>query len=566
MNIINGSRVSVRSMYTANPSAPAAWEVKEPRGRKIVQGLKDKLYRAFLRDVQIIRIQVAKLIVRAVILATFFVFWIATLFTGSPTGYAFPQVFQWVISLVGGLTILFGGIITDTLIERHGVFEKFAVAGAVPMIVMMFVNIWWLLFIVMTVFIIILGFLVLLFFTGLLINTNMLNRARVIVLMLIFMSSVSIPVILLLVMTQGFLYIWISTIVLAIGSLIISKKYPRRFTPAINPGYRTPSLRAFFSVLGKSHAMRHALFLFFITTALGFYGIVAWYAIQDLSEYLAFAIGAVASLPIIAAVFDNYGRKPLVYLMLLLVGIFAIFYGQPGIEDLPLRVIRAGVYGFAIMLVVILAVVLSGDLSSSFSRGRITGVLTFMLVLGAIIGILVGNQFRGLKTPDETVITTYSTWFTLAIFVATLLFTTTHELLQPGTTSWHDGLVRLHVFMENGLSLVFKEFKKRGKGNSGNMEDLESGGLSGLQQLMMEIASTKQKIRVLDHGDTILIFHHAKFTTAVLFVEKNLVIYREKLADFHLQFEYINKDAINGNYVNQDALQLTDWLIQTYFT
>ena len=550
-------------MYTADPKAPAAWEVREPRGHRILQSIKNWLYRAFLRDVVIIRIQVAKLIVRAVILATFFVFWIVTLFSSTPSGFKFPEVFQWAISLIGGLVILFGGIITDTLIERHGVFEQFSLLEAVPMIVILFTDNLPLLYIAMGAFIIILGFLVLLFFTGLLINTNMLNRTRVIVLMLVFMASVAIPVILLLVMTQAIFWIWIIVIVLAIGSLAISKKYPRRFTPMINKVYRTPSLKAFFYILTRSHALRHASFLFCIAISLGFQGITAWKAISDWSESLALGIGAIASLPIIAAVFDNFGRKPLVYLMLVLVGIFAIFSGQSVMQELPLRVFRAIVYGFAMMLLLILAIVLAGDLSSSFSRGRITGILTFMLVVGAIIGILTGNRFSNMNPVD--VITT-SDWITFSTFLAALLFATTRELLQPGTTSWRDSLVRLHVFMENGLSLVFKEFKKQGRVGEGSMEDLESGGLSGLQQLMMEIASTKQKIRVLDHGDTILIFHHAAFTTAVLFVKKNLVIYREKLADFHLQFEDINKDAIHGNYVNQDALQHVDWLIQTYFT
>lgn len=553
-------------MYTADPKAPASWEVKEPRGRKFVSNLRQFISNLFLRDVRIIRIQVAKLIVRAVILATYFVFWITTLFFKTPTGFSFPEVFQWTVSLVGGLTILFGGIVTDTLIERHGVFEKFALAGAVPIILMLFTNNGPLLFVLMITFVIILGFLVLLFFTGLLINTNMLNRARVIVLMLIFMASAATPVIFLLIETQAFIYIWIITIVLATGSLIISRKYPRRYTPTINPVSRTLSIKAFFFILRKSHAWHHAMFMFFIAITLGYHGIIEWYSFYDWSEYLAFVLGLIVSLPIIAAVFDNYGRKPLVYLMLILVGFFSIFYTQPFMEYLPLRIIQAGVYGFAIILMIILAIVLAGDLSSSFSRGRITGILTFMLILGAIIGILSGNQFRHLQTTDILTMTTMSDWITLALFFAALLFTTTHELLQPGTTSWRDGLVRLHVFMENGLSLVFKEFRKRDKTSSGNMEDLESGGLSGLQQLMVEIANSKQKIRVLDHGDMILIFHHAAHTTAVLFVEKNLVIYREKLADFHLQFEYINKDAIRGNYVNQDALQHVDWLIQTYFT
>nr|MDO8118183.1 hypothetical protein [Candidatus Sigynarchaeota archaeon] len=98
------------------------------------------------------------------------------------------------------------------------------------------------------------------------------------------------------------------------------------------------------------------------------------------------------------------------------------------------------------------------------------------------------------------------------------------------------------------------------------MEDLISGGISGLESILKEISSSRKNIRVLDHGDLLLIFHHLKFSTAVAFVERDLVVFREKLAAFHSHFEQLNKDVVIEDAVNVTALKNVDWLIRRYFT
>jgi len=550
-------------LYTADPDKTPEWEEKtDPKWKKI----KDWFYRIFLSDVRIVRIQIAKLIVRSLILVAFFLFWVEALYTGSGVVHEFAEPVQWLAAIVGCITILFGGIVTDTLIEKHGVFEKFALVAVAPLLVLIYTSYEPVLIAAILVLSVLLGFLLILFFTGLLINTTMLNRARVIVLLVTIMAIFTGPVIAMLVVTQTQFIIWIIILVLGTGSLAISKKYPRRFTPHVQPFMRKLSLRGYFRIISESNLIRHAVFLFFITFTLGYHTVTAIASIQESTEYWVFGIAAFASLPLIATVFDNFGRKPLVYAMLALVGIFAIFYDLPGVEATPVRIVRIGVYGFSVMLTLTYAVVLAGDLSSSFSRGRITGILLFTVILGAILGVMMGNGFDS-HSATPILRTEISDWTSITTLVATFLFITTRELLQAGTTNWRNHLIRLHVIMENGLSLVFKEFKKRRSGDCNDtMEDLETGALSGLQSLLQEIASSKKRLRVLDHGDTFLIFHHGTSSTAVLFVEKNLVIYREKLANFHLQFESINGDVIKDNFVNLEEIKHVDWLIEHYFT
>ncbi len=77
-------------------------------------------------------------------------------------------------------------------------------------------------------------------------------------------------------------------------------------------------------------------------------------------------------------------------------------------------------------------------------------------------------------------------------------------------------------------------------------EDLVSGGLSGLNIMLKEIANSDQNIQVLDHGDLQLIFHFGENSMAVLFVEMNLNVFQEKLANFHAQFEYLNQNVLRS--------------------
>jgi hypothetical protein len=558
-------------MYRSDIDQPLEWERVDPLHQRVARILKDFFYRAFLRDVRVNKVQVAKILLRSLILIAFLIFWVNALYEVTPAGYIFGNTMQWIIAVTGGAMILFTGMISDTLSEKHGIFEKVSITAIAPMFFLLAVNNDIVAILAMFAFTVMVAFLIVFFVVGLIITTTMLNRARVIVLMITIMATFAAPIASFLVITQTFIFIWIFAITVAVISLAITIKHPRRYTPTFTPIKRLPGLRGFLRVIRESHAFRTATFLFCTAFSLSYHAVSAIYAMQDAGEWVLLGIVVVGSLPVIAGVIDNRGRKPLVYIMLLLLGIFATFYDQPGFDITPVRYLKVGVLGFSVILLIILTVVFAGDLSSSISRGRITSVLLFCVILGTIVGVMAGNYndswVRDYGAEDPLYMTTISNLTALSTFVAMFMFITTKEQLQAGTTRWRDYLIRLHVIMNNGLSLVFKEFRKRKQTEeTDTLEDLESGGLTGLQQMLQEIASSRQRIRVLDHGDVYLIFHYGTFTTAVLFVEKNLVIYREMLANFHLQLEYINKDVIKENYINQEELVHIDWLIGNYFS
>nr|MDO8085186.1 hypothetical protein [Candidatus Sigynarchaeum springense] len=557
-------------MYRSDIDEPQEWEKEDPRRKKIGYRIRNALTQAFLRDVRFNKVQIAKTVIRSLILTALIIFWANTLFQRTPFGFNISDAWTWVISIIGGATILFTGMVTDSLIERHGIFEKVSIVAIAPMTILLTVNNPVVAIIVTLVLTVITAFLIVFFVVGLVINTTMLTRARVIVFMIIAMATFAAPVASLIVITETFIVTWTCAIIFTVISFVFSRKNPRRFTPTFNPIIRLPGFRGFLRVIQSSHAFRTALFLFCTAAPLAYHATATINAMRkagEAGEWVTLGIVMIASLPIIAAVIDNRGRKPLVYVMLLLLGIVSSIYDQPGFNTTLIMYIKVGVLAFSVILLVIISIVFSGDLSSSISRGRITSVMLFCVLVGTIIGFMSASWVEDNATGNPSVLTTVANTTALLNLIGIFVFITISEQFQPGTTHWRDYLVRLHVIMNNGLSLVFKEFRKRKDDASGDtLEDLESGGLTGLQQMLQEIANSRKRIRVLDHGDVFLIFHYGKLSTAVLFVEKNLVIYREKLANFHLQLEYINKDVIQENYINQEELQHVNWLIENYFS
>jgi hypothetical protein len=95
-----------------------------------------------------------------------------------------------------------------------------------------------------------------------------------------------------------------------------------------------------------------------------------------------------------------------------------------------------------------------------------------------------------------------------------------------------------------GVGLYGNDFKKNTSDHEKLNEDLVSGGLLGIDSMIKEISETQGKIQILEHGDQKMIFHHGKYSVAVLFVEKDLIIFREKLAGFHESFETTHEDAL----------------------
>jgi len=157
-------------------------------------------------------------------------------------------------------------------------------------------------------------------------------------------------------------------------------------------------------------------------------------------------------------------------------------------------------------------------------------------------------------------------WGSAIIFSAVVLFSTSSESFDFRTTFWRHFLDKIYLLTDTGTALYSYNFSKFVDKRGGVSEDLVSGGLTGIQSMLQEISRSKESIKVLDHGDLKIIFHHGKYTTAVLFVTKELYVFHEKLNRFHKSFEYMNKDELKDFHGNISKLYGIDELRRKYFT
>jgi hypothetical protein len=152
------------------------------------------------------------------------------------------------------------------------------------------------------------------------------------------------------------------------------------------------------------------------------------------------------------------------------------------------------------------------------------------------------------------------------IWIGLFLVLYAKDTFEHESPDWRDFLNRLIIISRTGISLYSIDFQEETYDSKIVDEDLVSGGLSGLQSMMQEIARTKTKVQVVDHGDQQILFHYGEDSDAVLFARKNITVLREKLANFHNQFEYQNRQHIHNFNGNLSKLVGLDLLKKRYFT
>jgi MFS family permease len=315
---------------------------------------------------------------------------------------------------------------------------------------------------------------------------------------------------------------------------------------------------------------------------LGFYLASAVFVEISTKDIIIILIVGVISFPIISIALDHYGRKPIAFLTLFLLAIISLFFDYPDKQFMIFDEIRIAIYSFSGLLILIMGIVLAGDLSSKFARGKITGIFLLAIIVGTIIGSLIRTMsLIDYDFEDPLMLVRVSDWATLLIVTTILLMNFAVEPFQEHTQEWRHFLHRLYLFTPTGIAICAKEFRSpnqisnsaikriennpKEKSESGLNEDLVSGGLMGLQTMLKEISQSQQYIRILDHGDLQLIFHYGEYSTAVLFVERDLFIFREKLAEFHLQFEYQNQIELKNFIGKVSGFHGIDALFERYF-
>ena len=525
------------------------------------------LSKLFFQDVKMLSLtQFWRLAVRSIILTTIATFWIIAILDDLPN-YDFNVDEEILIFFIAALALLFGGILTDILIRKKFSFEIIAFMGILCIILMLnmkdesFIKI-------LSFFLgIISSLLLIMLITFLLLETSMLNRARITTLLVLLMGILTTPIISIIIIFENDDWVWLLVLVSVIFSVILSIKFPRERMFAKKEYVKDEiGLENWIKTLSSSGAIPYFIFLFFISLTVGFLMSDSVAENVNTAETITMSLVGALSLPIIAVVLDKFGRKPIGYVMLFLMGTQAMFFNYPDTTLLSLDELKIGIFGFTIILILTLTVVMSGDLSSVFSRGKIIGVLLFATVIGALIGTTGRLMFfNNIDFINANSLTKISTWATFIIFISTFMFAATKEPLEEDNSNWRHYLKKMYLISKFGVSLYSVDFSGAKINSKIINEDLVSGGLIGIQAMLKEISQSKKKINVVDHGDLKIIFNYGEFTNVILFATKDLKVYHEKLEGFRLRAEYYNKDLLIDFNGNISALRDLQKLSDRYF-
>lgn len=532
------------------------------------RAIKVWFFSAFKRDFQIYWMDLLVLMMRGGIFTSLLSFLIAGVDQGLPY-YEFTSVQSIIIYTVGAVTILFGGIFVDAVIKRHLIFEKVAIFGIIAMLLMIYTTVPFIALVSAIFLSFIAFFLTVIFFTLVLSRTSILNRARVISSIIFFIVLSSAPIIVFASQIgYTFSYNWIPPLCLVVFIWIIKRRIPTK--PALGQIKTSEilSISNFFRLLRETSTLSYFIFLFLISSVLGFYVSSFGDYITETTGIIIIVIVGILSFLIIGAILDNLGRKSIVYLTLLIVGGLSLFF------DYPESVFYSGV-GFQIrfiifiiaaILILILTPVLAGDIASVFSRGRVMSFYLFATVGGTLLGAQINMNFvsSGDLVNREFLII-ISDWVTLLIIFALIFISQARETFEESTPNWRLYLSKMYVIFHTGVSIFAFDFKNPQADHKLLNEDLVSGGIMGILQMLKEISQSNRSIQVLDHGDMKLVFHYGKYTQAVLFVEKDLVVFREKLALFHENFENANRDLLEKFFGNVSKMRDVNELRKRYF-
>jgi hypothetical protein len=483
-------------------------------------------------------------------------YWLVTMLGEHPY-VDFPLGIQIGISIVGALTILFGGSIIDYFLRIKNLFAVISLFSLIPMILIVYMTNEWILmlatgFLAFTSFI-----LTIFYFSRILATTTLLNRARTFTIVLSLMVLAGAPIAYYVMSSFLFKYAWIVLALIIFGLYFTTRSMkddryyplPTKFEQ-IYPLFKTDGIPSSF------------LFLLLTSTIVGFFTTQIFTQDYSTTDFALLIVFGLISLPIIAALLDNVGRKSISYLTLVLLSVLTIFYDFPEMDNFSWTAIRVGIYGYGFLFILISTGVLAGDLATHTTRGRLVGVFLFGTVIGILIGVGIQIYLQS-RLSDMGVRTVVSDISSFILFIALLFNALTKETFEYGSPDWRLYLDRIYLVTKSGIGIYMVDF--RVTTDEPIHDDLVSGGLTGIQQMLKEISHSNQEIQILDHGDTKFLFNSGQYTNAILIVKRDFRVFREKLKDFHEHFEFLNKDILPRFFGDIKKLVGLEKLRKRYF-
>ncbi|OLS19873.1 MAG: hypothetical protein HeimC3_43120 [Candidatus Heimdallarchaeota archaeon LC_3] len=119
----------------------------------------------------------------------------------------------------------------------------------------------------------------------------------------------------------------------------------------------------------------------------------------------------------------------------------------------------------------------------------------------------------------------------------------------------------LHIMMTDGRSVFTHSFQEE----STVEPALVAGLFSAITSFAKEAVKAEKLLRTIDHGDVVLIIEYGQFVYAALFVDRNSIDLRSKLAQFLQEFEAKHVEDLE-NWLGDTSTFVEDWqLVEQIF-
>lgn len=265
-------------------------------------------------------------------------------------------------------------------------------------------------------------------------------------------------------------------------------------------------------------------------------------------------------------IFDLYGRRRALSLILLLLGSYAF------LSSLEMHVSNIGAssaaYLAALILNVIAVLTIVGDIS--VAPAKILPILIIFDVGSIGGGYIIRNAFLSTGLTELPFLIG-----SFGLLLISVLLINTHDPLPGQEKSWDKALLAIFVMFNSGILLYHEDFKRDGEikdetgdtlNEVGLVPDLISSGIVGITQLMQEIVQGKQIMRYIDNYSKKILLEAGKHIIVALIVQNDSRILRDKLRRFieDFEIEYLDELEKASGY-DMKRFESTKDLIRRYF-
>ena len=411
------------------------------------------------------------------------------------------------------------------------------------------------------------GLLFILFLIFFLDKTSILERGRILSLLISFLS-ISVVIVFLLVSTDILILL---PVIIFIGAFYYLYKNRKKEEP-YKPIKKESTKREINLDIIKYIII---LSLFALTIGLMFpeeeilgHNFFDWSQFQVIIIiFLAFLFSLLTAM-IVGLIFDFMGRKIVISNIILTISV---------VNFIKLFDIKIGFFNVALIVIAVLANFISipllmADIAQRKNLGKVLGITYSTNIICMILGIFIETIISRLLINKS-----FASMFLIGIInfvsiVSLFFLVNSKETLSSKEQNWSDTMIHLYVIYHSGLLLYEHSFRKIEENLAES--ELISGGFVGLIQMLQEITKEKQRLRIIDHGGKKILFGYTqgkKLIIALLITEELLVL-RTKLDCFIQDIENrYSKDLDNLEYIDQNLWEeriapiLKKYFLQRYF-